>query len=252
MKLVCLMVVAAALSLGREAVAQVFVPPPPPPLSIPEIIWNNHMMQHLGNMAAGQAAFAEQLKRDQARKKEAPGTGTGNAAPAYASELAFPFSGTHVLAAKIAEAQAGDKSALKLDELNRVVGLLWSGYQTGFREEHERLKMPLNDVGTAMTYCILMSYMSYNGIVQLDAARSVAVYRQASRLFLDNPEFRKVSATDRQALAEVLVAIGGMPAMTAQMTRDQAQGRKVAENTLVKLFGQEGTKVRITEHGIEF
>jgi hypothetical protein len=88
--------------------------------------------------------------------------------------------------------------------------------------------------------------------VQLDAARSVAVYRQASRLFLDNPEFRKVSATDRQALAEVLVAIGGMPAMTAQMTRDQAQGRKVAENTLVKLFGQEGTKVRITEHGIEF
>jgi hypothetical protein len=252
MKLACLLVVTVALSFGRDAAAQVFVPPPPPPLSIPEIIWNSHMMQHLGNMAAGQAAFGEQLKRDLAKKNAVPSTGTGSTAPVYSSALSFPFSGTHVLATKIAEAQAGDKAALKLDELNRVVGLLWSAYQTGFREEHERLKMPINDVGTAMTYCILMSYMSYNGIVQLDAARSVAVYRQASRLFLDNPEFKKVSATDRQALAEVLVAMGGMPAMTAQMTRDQAQGRKVAENTLVNLFGKEGTRVRITENGIEF
>src|SRR5687767_211372 len=100
MKLASLVIIAFALCSPRVAVAQVFVAPPPPPLSIPDIIWNSHMMRHLGNAATGQAAFAEQLKRDLAKRNAAPGGGaapSGSATPSYSAELSYPFSGTHVL-----------------------------------------------------------------------------------------------------------------------------------------------------------
>jgi hypothetical protein len=258
MKLAFLLMLALCLGQTPEAAAQVFIAPPPPPVSMPEIIWNSHIMRQLGTNAAGQAVFGEQLQRDLEKKSGKTGASKPvdrpSATPSYSSALSYPYSGSHVLAALIAQsqAQAGDKTALKADDLNALVGALWNEYQTAFREENERLKMPLNDVASAMTYCIVMSYMTYNGVRELDANKSVAIYRQASRLFLDNPEFAKFSATDRQTLAEVLVAVGGMPGLTFKTTRDSAQMKKVAESTLVKLFGKDGARVKITENGIEF
>ncbi len=260
MTLACSLALALFLGHAANAAAQVFVAPPPPPVSMPDIIWNSHVMRQLGTNAAGQAVFSEQLRRDLEKKSAGTAPGTGkppappSAAPSYSSALSYPYSGSHVLATLIAQsqAQAGDKTPLKADDLTALVGVLWNEYQTAFREENERLKMPLNDVASAMTYCIVMSYMTYNGVRELDASRSVAIYRQASRLFLDNPEFAKFSATDRQMLAEVLVAVGGMPGLTFKATRDAAQMKKVAESTLVKLFGKEGASVTITENGIEF
>ena len=60
------------------------------------------------------------------------------------------------------------------DDLNRLGASFWSAYQTSFREEHERLKMP------------------------------------------------------------------------------RPQGRKVAESTLVNLFGDQSAKITITDDGLEF
>jgi hypothetical protein len=263
MKLAYLAILITMVSGTSKATAQVFLPPPPPPLSLPDLIWNSHMMRQLGTNATGQAVFGEQLQRDLANRLKrdlpktngAPNTGATparGATPGYSSALSYPFSGTHVLPAKIAAGQSGAKTPFKTDDLNRLVASLWSAYQTSFREEHERLKMPVSDVASAMTYCIIMNYMVYNNIQQVDASRSVAVYHQASRILLDNPEFSKFGASDKQALAEVLVAMGGMPAMTSQLTRDAAQGRKVAENTLVNLFGAQAAAIKITESGLEF
>jgi hypothetical protein len=254
MKLAFLSIV-VLLGGAVDPAAQVFTTPPPPPLSMPDMIWNSHVMRQLGTNAAGQAVFAEQLKRDLEKRNQAsagkPSTQV-SATPAYSSKLSYPFAGQYVLATRIAESPDAANAGLRADQLNSLIGSLFKEYQTSFQEEHERLRMPVNDVASAMTYCVVMSYMTLNGLSQLEAVKSVAVYQQASRLFLDNAEFAKFSATDRQMLAEVLVAVGGMPGLTLRTTRDAAQAKKIAESTLVRLFGKDGGKVRITENGLEF
>ena len=256
MKLAFLAIVGLLLGGVGQSAAPVFNPPPPPPLSMPDMIWNSHVMRQLGTNAAGQAVFGEQLKRDLEKKNPTPTSGTpaapAPATPTYSSALSYPFAGRYVLASKMAESPDAAKSGLSADQLNALIGTMWKQYQTSFQEEHERLKMPVNDVASAMTYCIVMSYMTFNGLNQLEASKSVAVYRQASRLFLDNPEFTKFSASDRQMLAEVLVAVGGMPGMTLRASRDTAQAKKIAEGTLVKLFGKDAATIKITEQGIEY
>jgi hypothetical protein len=252
MKLATLSMVLLLVSVADSS-AQVFTTPPPPPLSMPDMIWNSHVMRQLGTNATGQAVFAEQLKRDLEKKNQATAAKPATQpSPAYSSALAYPFAGQYVLAAKMAESPDATKAGLSPQTLNALVGTLWKEYQTSFREEHERLQMPVNDVASAMTYCVVMSYMTFNGLSQLEASKSVAVYQQASRLFLGNPEFGKFSASDKQMLAEVLVAVGGMPGLTLRTTRDTAQAKKVAGSTLVKLFGKDGGSVKITENGLEF
>lgn len=230
------------------ALAQVWTPAPPPPTDMSKI-WHNYRIGQIGNQMA-----ADMARQSQAGK---PGPGAAKKAPVkdysnvYRKDFAFVRADNSVLAQKLAKGQAGDKTA-NLKQMNELMNGLWTGYQRAFADENERLKMPYNDVATAMTYYIEMNYMRVHDIPVLESEKSVAVYRQIADIFAKDAPFSKLAPAEKQLMAEVLLLMGEMPMITFNRNRNFAEMKKLSGENLTRIFGDNAAKLKITDDGLEF
>lgn len=77
------------------------------------------------------------------------------------------------------------------EHINRLLQHVWGEYQRSFKEENERLKLPYNDVATALTYFISINYLISRNLTSIEAEKSVAIYKQIADTLLKNPNFQK-------------------------------------------------------------
>lgn len=228
--------------------AQVYLPPPPPVLDSSKLIWNTYVTGQMGNNIAAQmarqnAAVSKQQKKSSAVKP----------APVSASKTtAFSRAAVFVLPKKLAQNSGANNSKTDADQVNTLLQNLWQRYETSFSAANRELKMPYNDVATAMSYYIILNYLQANNVVTVEAEKTAAVYRQISALLGQNPDFTKLRDEDKQLFAEVLVMMGGVPTLIFETKRNPAETRQAARENLERLFGDKTTTMKITENGVEF
>ena len=229
-------------SFSVSASAQVFLPPPPPVPNMSNVIWNNYMMNQMGIQAVGQSISNSQMTAAKAKNKKIV------VPQSFSNKLAFKASGYSLLAEKLLQNnQNYDKK-----QINDFFDGMWRNYLTTFKEENQRLGIPLEDVATAFTYYIINNYMISKDLTTLEAEKSLAVYQQISTVFLSNPDVLKMSAKDKELAAEIFVSIGGIPSVILQTTKDKTKAKESAQQNLERIFGQKTAQLKITENGIEF
>ncbi|MEZ4701336.1 MAG: DUF6683 family protein [Rhodothermales bacterium] len=254
-------ILAALLALVPAAgVAQVYTPPPPPVVHMPSLIWHNFMMNQIRSNALASSMFLESMLADMRTLGESIASSSGagktldrvgslpaaGAPGTFYPELAFEPSGYSLLAARMAE----EDSTLDAGAMEALFNGLWQGYYASFREEHERLGMPLDDLGAALSAYIVLSYLYAHDLDGLEAEKTIAVYAQAAAILLGNEELAGMQDDDKELLAESFVTMGSMPALIFDQTRDPEQRRKAAMDNLERLFGSGAGELRITEAGI--
>lgn len=222
--------------------AQVYLPPPPPVPNMSNVIWNNYMMNQMGIQAVGQSISNSQMTASKS-KTRVPAT-----PQVFSNKLAFKASGYSLLAEKLLQNnQNYDKK-----QLNDFFDGMWRNYLTTFKEENQRLGIPLEDIATAFSYYLVNNYMISNDLSSLEAEKTLAVYKQVSPVFLNNPDILKLTEKDKELLAEVFVSIGGIPSVILQTSNDKTKAKEAARQNLEKIFGQKTAQLKITENGIEF
>lgn len=248
----------------RSSLAQVYLPPPPPVVNMPALIWHQFTMNQIRTTALGSSMFLDSMIDDlQAATKDvgasAPaqialrqaqtlGTASPATGPTTAGHAALGFtpSGHSLLAKEIAAGDPGQDAA----QLERVFSELYRQYLGAFREENERLGMPLHDLAAAFTSYVVMSYLYANELPAIDAETSLAVYHQSAGLFLANDALASLQERDRELLAETFVVMGATPRLIFDETRDPVRRRQAAVENLQRLFGPDGASVRLTASGI--
>lgn len=228
---------------STSSFAQVFLPPPPPVPNMSNVIWNNYMINQMGIQAVGQSIGNSQMTAAKAKNKKSA------TLQVFSNKLAFKASGYSLLAEKLLQTnnQNYDKK-----QLNDFFDGMWRNYLTTFKEENQRLGIPLEDVATAFTYYVVNNYMIAKDLSSLEAEKSLAVYRQISTVFLNNPDVLKMSANDKELAAEIFVSIGGIPTVILQTTNDKSKAKEAAQQNLQRIFGTKTAQLKITENGIEF
>lgn len=234
---------------SASSFAQVYLPPPLPVPNMSNVIWNNYMMNQLGIQAVGQQITGNQIAASMAKNKQGKTVKKPADSKMFSDKLAFKASGYSLLAEMLA---AQKNSKLNLQELNNFFDGLWRIYTDTFREENQRLGMPLEDVATAFTFYVLNNYMIANGLSSLEAEKTLAVYKQVAPVLLNNPEILKLSGKEKEMLAEVFVSIGGIPTVILRNGTDNGKAKEAARQNLERIFGQKTNQVKITDNGIEF
>lgn len=222
--------------------AQVYLPPPPPVPNMSNVIWNNYMMNQMGIQAVGQSISNSQMTVAKSKNK-LPAT-----PQIFSNKLAFKASGYSLLAEKLLQNnQNYDKK-----QLNDFFDGMWRNYLTTFKEENQRLGIPLEDIATAFSYYVINNYMIANDLSSLEAEKSLAVYKQIAPVFLSNPDVLKMSAKDKELAAEIFVSIGGIPTVILQTMKDKIKAKEAAQQNLERIFGAKMAQLKITENGLEF
>lgn len=250
----------ATLFLAGHAFGQVFTSPRLPVMNIDP--WVSLRMGQMGNQMAAdmaRASLAKKKQRDAAHAKTPKPTATStrstpppvNSALVFRREFAFSRSARSAFAEALASGLRGS-DAEKRQQASQLVSFAQNAYRTSFKEEHERLKMPVDDVVSAMTYFIVSSYMTVNNLSSLESERSVAIYDQLSSVFTQNATFSKMSDADKQTAAEALQFLAAMPQIAFSVNRNDAEMRQIARQNLSRLFGDKTDSMQITEFGIEF
>lgn len=249
--------VIATLFLACSVSAQVFTSPRLPVINVDP--WVNLRMGQMGNQMAADMARASLAKKNQrnAQPKTAnkPGNSPKSAPVNSSSVFRKEFGFTAAARSQFAEALASGlrgTDAEKRQQASQLIIFSQTAYRNSFKDEHERLKMPVNDVVSAMTYFIISSYMTVNGLSSLESERSVAVYDQLSTVFQHNGTFAKMSEADKQTAAEALLFMAAMPQIAYSVNKDSAELKQMSRQNLARLFGDKTDTMQITEFGIEF
>lgn len=239
-----LLLLALAFSTVSAISAQVWTPMPPPKIDMQNQIWRNFRMAQIGN----------QMAADMARSRggrTAGGTKAPAAGPAsvYQKQFAFVRAARSPLAEKMAQGASTVGDAAKMQQ---IIDYTWEKYQTSFADENQRLGMPFNDVASAMTYYIVGGYLYANDVAGVPSEYSVVVYKQVASILGKDPEFLKLTAADKQMLAELLVTMGGVPVLAFEQKRDKNDQMAAGRANLDRLFGPNAGKLKITGNGVEF
>lgn len=197
-------------------------------------------------------ARANTLKKNKAQSAANLKMNRPSASMIYPKQLSFVRSPKSPLAEKFAQISGASNSSLNSEQINQLLQYLWTAYQTSFKEENERLKMPFDDVATALTYFISINYLLSRNLSSIEAEKSVAIYKQISETLLKNPEFSKISSEEKQLMAEVLVMLGGFPEVAFSQNRNFAQRDSMANENLARIFGTNAQNLKITDNGLEF
>ncbi len=236
--------------------AQVFTSPRLPVVNIDP--WVNLRMGQMGNQMAADMARARlaRKKRDAARAKT-PKKQPATTAPSvnYASIFRKEFAFARPARSQFTEALATGLQGSDVEKRQQASQLMLfvdNAYQNSFKDEHQRLKMPVNDVASAMTYFIVSNYMTVKNLSSLESEWSVAVYDQLASVFVTNGTFTKMSAQDKQTAAEALLFMAGMPQIAYRINRNEAEMKQMSRQNLARLFGDNADSMRITDSGIEF
>ncbi len=254
--------IASATPLSIQA--QVYLPPPPPVVHMPALIWNNFMLNQIRTTAVGSSLFLESMiedmqgltsgladsERADAALNQGKGIGQGPAtldrSAGFPSALAFTPSGYSLLAKQLADADATQDAA----QLDRLFSNMYRSYLTSFREEHERLGMPLHDLAATFTSYVIISYMYAHELPSLEAEKSLAVYWQSAERFLANPDLKHMTEQDKELLAETFVVLGNTPAQIFRETGDKSRLKQEGLENLKRIFGPEAAALQITDAGI--
>ena len=226
---------------------QVWTPLPPPRVDMQNQIWRNFRMGQIGNQMA--ADMVRSRKGGTARPA-APAKTAANRT-IYLKQFSFQRSSSSPLAAKMAASRGGASSA-ETARMQSLVDDLWSKYQISFADENKRLGMPFNDVASAITYYIVLSYIYAYDLPSVTSEHSVAVYKQVSDILSKDAEFAKLHPADKQMLAELLVTMGGMPALLYEQNRNSSEKLTAGRANLERIFGTAAAELSITANGVEF
>ncbi|MFT3743477.1 MAG: hypothetical protein QM785_04195 [Pyrinomonadaceae bacterium] len=257
MKTIYLLVI-ATLFLASSVSAQVFTSPRLPVINVDP--WVNLRMGQMGNQMAAdmaRASLAKKKQRNAARPMTANKPGNSPNSPPIGSSLVFrkEFGFAASARSQFAEALASGlrgTDAEKRQQASQLVVFAQNAYRNSFKDEHERLKMPMNDVVSAMTYFIISSYMTVKGLSSLESERSVAVYDQLSTVFQQNGTFAKMSEADKQTAAEALLFMAAMPQIAYSINKNSAELKQMSRQNIERLFGDKMDTMQITGFGIEF
>ena len=239
-------------SLARTN-AQVFTNPIPPQINVPNQIWRNFRMGQIGSqMAADMARSKQANKNSTTTKKKAADVSklTANNSAIYQKQFAFVRTEESLLAQEIIKAQKGNSNDLV--KMRQLVNYMWSNYELSFADENRRLKMPFNDVVTALTYYIVLSYIYAKDLASLDSENSVAVYKQVADIMSKDADFARLQPVDKQLFAELLIMMGGMPGAAYEKNRNKTEQMKLGQANLERIFGAQAKNLQITSNGIEF
>lgn len=228
-----------------SAKAQVWTPMPAPRIDMQNQIWRNFRMAQIG------IQMAADMARSRGGKPNAGAKGATARPPAavYQKQFAFIRVAHSPLAEKMRQ---GASSSADAASMQKIIDYTWSKYQISFADENRRLGMPFDDVATAMTYYIVGGYMYANDLSGVQSEHSVAVYKQVASILSREAEFGKLSAADKQMLAELLVTMGGVPVLAFEQKRDKNAQIAAGRANLERLFGPNYQRMRITENGVEF
>lgn len=231
--------------------AQVWTPPAPPQINMQNQIWRNFRMAQIGNqIAADMARSGRANKNRSGTGKTVTAPPAANYSAVYQKQFSFQRAAGSPLAQKMTELQKG--GANDSAKMQQIVDYMWGKYEVSFADENRRLKMPFNDVVTAMTYYIVGSYLYANDLQSSESEYSVAVYKQLSEILTKDAEFAKLQPADKQMLAELLVTLGGMPAAAYDQNRDRNEKMRIGLTNLERIFGAQAKNLQITANGIEF
>jgi hypothetical protein len=244
---IILMLFTTLFLFSASSFAQVFLPPPPPVPNMSNVIWNNYIMNQMGIQAVGQQILGNEMLKNQ--KKNSKPVASPNNSQVFSAKLAFKASGYSLLAEKLL---AQNNSNVKKQDLDNFFNGLWKIYTASFREENQRLGIPLEDIATTFTFYILNNYMISNDLTSLKAENTLAVYKQVAPIFLNNPKILNLPQKDKELLAEVFVSIGGIPSVILQTSSDKVKAKETAQKNLERIFGQKAAQLKITDNGIEF
>lgn len=225
---------------------QVWTPLPPPRVDMQNQIWRTFRIGQIGNQMA--ADMARSRKGGTARPS-VPAKSAANRT-IYLKQFSFQRSSSSPLAAKMAA--RGGATPAETARMQSLVDDLWGKYQISFADENKRLGMPFNDVASAMTYYIVLSYIYAYDLPSVTSEHSVAVYKQVSEILSKDSEFAKLQPADKQMLAELLVTMGGMPALLYEQNRNNNEKLAAGRANLDRMFGTASAKVSITANGVEF
>jgi hypothetical protein len=244
--------------------AQVHLPPPPPVVHLPNLIWNHFMLNQIRTTALGSSMFLDVMIKDMQGLAATVGhVGGANAAwregqtlaqanamstPAAArpGALAFEPSGRSLLAERIAASDPSQDPA----QLDSLFSNLYRAYLDAFREEHERLGMPLHDVAAAFTAYVVTSYLYAHDLPAIDAETSLAVYRQSANRFVANETLAAMTGPERELLAETFVVMGATPRLIFEETGDPARRQQAGLDNLTRVFGADAAALRLSPDGI--
>ena len=223
---------------------QVWTPLPLPRVDIQNQIWRTFRMGQIGNQMA--ADMARSRKSGTTR----PPAKTAANRAIYPKQFSFQRSANSPLAAKMAASSGASRA--ETARMQKLIDDSWSKYQFSFADENKRLGMPFNDVASAMTYYIVLSHIYARDLPSLPSENSVAVYKQVSEILSKDAEFGKLQPSDKQMLAELLVTMGGMPALLYEQNRNNNEKLAAGKANLERMFGTAAAKVSITANGVEF
>lgn len=215
-------------------------------IDMPALIMHHEIMNNLGIMAVGQSIVNSRIKANlQGQPDPAPSPKI-----VYPKQLSFNRSPNSTLAQMMAG--TGPDAKEKATKVDAMVAEMWRMYASTMSKEVRDYGFPLNDVASALAYFVEINYMFANNLNFLETPTSIAVYKQVSKVFLDNPQFAKFSDGEKQAIAEVFVTAGGIPRLMFRDAKPREEVKKAASRNLEALFGANAGKLLITAKGLEF
>lgn len=189
---------------------------------------------------------------------------------------AFKHSGAHMLPAAVA-AQAKNGGAAEKKIIEDLLGL--------YRRTATNDGFPPDDIAYAFEYFIVNNYQVYHYLLDINADPAIAqindplarlqtvktreqmkvtipqermIYDQFKKVLSENPEIKKMTATQKQQLTEMLAVVTGVSCMQFiqgsqnKSAEQMEKGRQVARASLEKLVGVSIDNIRITNNGLEF
>lgn len=238
-------------AISSQISAQVWTPAPAPQIDMQNQIWRNFRMGQIGNQIAADMARANDANKNRTgnANKPAAGSSTNNSA-VFRKQFSFQRTENSLLVQKMMDAKKG--SPAESMKLQQLINYTWSKYETSFADENRRLGMPFNDVISAMTYYIVVSYLYANDIPSLKSENSVAVYKQLAEVMSKDAEFSKLQPADRQLVADLLITMGGMPVLYYERNKNKNELMNLGQANLERIFGTKAKSLQITDEGIRF
>jgi hypothetical protein len=108
-----------------------------------------------------------------------------------------------------------------------------------------------NDVAAAITYVVSLNYMQVNNINSISTPTTEKIYNQIANNLLLDDNFKKLSSSDKQTMAEQII-LDGLETAQAAATKDSQKIKETAIRLMKKYIGKNAAKMRVTDNGIEF
>lgn len=225
---------------------------PSPPIYTQDTFWTN-LWQNKQYDRVTQGIIDNQRMANR-RIPAAKGKGTTPSRSGYANvwEPAFKF--TRSASSPLAEliySEFGKKSNITRSDAEQLVGKMWEQYRKSLAEE-AGLGMPLNDLGSAMTYYIVINYLQANNLQTLPAESSFAVYAQIADALKKDKSIASLPSNEKQLASEVLIFMTAAPSLEFERDKDRDKLLRASNKNLEGLFHDSARNLRITQNGIEF